>query len=114
MSERLVRGSLEQTGVINYKTFLFTKPSEGLNLILFNPEIFTFGCKIGYNLDNEAGENSKMKAKGRVLNKILQSQKWSKFQTFTKPNAKSYCLSATEKLKLKSLAYKLQEKMELH
>lgn len=54
----------EQTGVIHYRTFLFSKPSEDLNLILFNPEVLTFGCSIGYNLDNETGENSKLKVKG--------------------------------------------------
>ena len=54
----------EQTGVLEYKTFLFSKPPEDLNLLLFTPEVMTFGCKIGYNLDNETGENSKLKVKG--------------------------------------------------
>ena len=55
-----------QTGVNNYLTYLFTTPSVELNLILFNPELTIFECKIGYNLDNEAGENSKLDVKGMI------------------------------------------------
>ena len=54
------------TGVNHYLTYLFTTPSVELNLILFNPELTIFACKIGYNLDNEAGENSKLDVKGMV------------------------------------------------
>ena len=56
-----------QTGVNHYLTYLFTTPSVELNLILFNPELTIFGCKIGYNLDNEAGENSKLDVKGMIF-----------------------------------------------
>ena len=61
----------EQTGVIHYRTFLFSKPSEDLNLILFNPELTIFACKIGYNLDNEAGENSKLDVKGMISKPVI-------------------------------------------
>lgn len=69
LNENCVKSSAEindeeQTGVLEYKTFLFSKPPEDLNLLLFTPEVMTFGCKIGYNLDNETGENSKLKVKG--------------------------------------------------
>jgi len=66
----------EQTGVIHYRTFLFSKPSEDLNLILFNPEVLTFGCSIGYNLDNETGENSKLKVKGNGLISEILDAAW--------------------------------------
>ena len=56
----------DETGVNHYLTYLFTTPSVELNLILFNPELTIFACKIGYNLDNEAGENSKLDVKGIV------------------------------------------------
>ena len=56
----------DETGVNHYLTYLFTTPSVELNLILFNPELTIFECKIGYNLDNEAGENSKLDVKGMI------------------------------------------------
>ena len=71
--KRTVCRSQKKTGVMSYRTFLFTKPSEGLDLILFNPEILIFGCKISYNIDNEAGEQSKLKPKGMVQTKNLKT-----------------------------------------
>ena len=58
--------SKNETGINHYLTYLFTTPSVELNLILFNPELTIFACKIGYNLDNEAGENSRLDAKGMI------------------------------------------------
>lgn len=59
------------TGVNHYLTYLFTTPSVELNLILFNPELTIFACKIGYYLDNEAGENSKLDVKGMISKPVI-------------------------------------------
>ena len=61
----------DETGVNHYLTYLFTTPSVELNLILFNPELTIFACEIGYYLNNETGENSKLDVKGMISKPVI-------------------------------------------
>ena len=55
----LQNGEDETTGVFTYETFLFARTPEksgGLSLISFTPEQLIFGCKIGHNVEKNAGK----------------------------------------------------------
>ena len=55
----LQNGEDETTGVFTYETFLFARTPEksgGLSLISFAPEMLVFGCKIGHNVEKNAGK----------------------------------------------------------
>ena len=55
----LQNGDDETSGVFTYETFLFARTPEqsgGLSLISFTPELLMFGCKIGHNVEKNAGK----------------------------------------------------------